>query len=98
MTPTAIKENLVNLNVALENYVESFENSRKMTKKQQSLLYSEGEINRKMNPGCWNSLDIRRPRIRQYQSTFRYFDKSPLYISIEMSLLCCDKFDIFRTK
>jgi len=41
LTPTAIKENLVNLNVALENYVESFENSRKMTKKQQSLLYSE---------------------------------------------------------
>lgn len=51
LTPTAIKENLANLNVALENYVENFENSRKITKKQQSLLYSEGKTSKKMTRG-----------------------------------------------
>jgi len=44
LTPNAIKTNWANLNVALENYVEQFENSRKQSKKQQNTLYSgDGE-------------------------------------------------------
>ena len=42
LTPNAIKTNWANLNVALENYVEQFENSRKQSKKQQNTLYSGG--------------------------------------------------------
>ena len=83
LTPTAIKENLANLNVALENYVEHFENSRKMTKKQQNLLYSEGETSRKMTPGYWYSPGMPQSGTRQYRSTFRFFDKSRFYINID---------------
>ena len=83
LTPTAIKENLANLNVALENYVEHFENSRKMTKKQQNLLYSEGETSSKMTPVYWYNPGMPQSGTRQYRSTFRFFDKSQFDISID---------------
>ena len=43
LTPDAMKANWAQLNVAVENYVEEIEKSRKQTKKQDNALYSGGK-------------------------------------------------------
>ena len=42
LTPNAITQNLHNFNSALEDYVDQLENSRRISKRKKSVVYSSG--------------------------------------------------------